>query len=121
MPRWVDEACHGLTVLSAVPEHLRVSDAAWVSAWCLVDALKDVEELWSLPAPFVSPIEGGGLQIEWDLGQHHLEIEFVNAETLVVLWEHQFREVHTAEFPVTHVERVIGLLKWLLRGKEDAE
>jgi hypothetical protein len=31
-----------------------------------------------LPAPFVCPVPGGGVQLEWSIGDRHLEIEVVD-------------------------------------------
>ncbi len=119
MARWAEAACFGLLRLRG-PEHaLGVGDAEWVSARRLIQAMRDIPQLTALPSPFVSPIEGSGLQIEWDLHGRHLEIEFLDARHLGVLWA-EGEEIRTAEFLVTHVERVVGLLKWLLRGEADA-
>jgi len=113
MPKWIDEACQQLTLLPKHPEG--VPDDVWVTGWALLDALKDIADLEALPTPFASPIEGGGLQIEWDLNGRHVEIEFADHEDLVVLWA-EGDNARTTGFPASHVERVVGLLKWLLRG-----
>ncbi len=110
MAKWSDEAHEALAALSVN------ADDTWKAAWCLVAELTEVPGLAALPTPFVCPIEGGGLQIEWDLGKRHVELEFEDADTVVALWQ-DGDDMHTSEFPASHVERVVGLLKWLLRGE----
>jgi hypothetical protein len=69
-----------------------------------------------VPLPFICPIAGGGLQIEWSSAGRHVELEFTDRQTLVFLrvenptaaspFEH-------GEYPISDVNRSRKLLDWL--------
>ena len=65
--------------------------------------------LGAIPVPFVSPIAGGGIQLEWDSSQKHLEIEVLNSMNVVFLME-EHGETECGEFALAEVERVRRLL-----------
>jgi len=68
------------------------------------------------PCPDVCPIAGGTLQFEWTLGRKHVEIEFVDAERVVVLTEESTLDgpaIHTEELALRRVNRIRQVLDWL--------
>lgn len=107
-----------IRALPEPPDSCATSRSIRESAMRCMAAIGQGPGLADLPVAFVCPIEGGGLQIEWDYGDRHLEIEWVDPDTVVALWNGGRIECKTAEFRSTDVERIVGLLKWLLRTEE---
>jgi len=68
-----------------------------------------------IPVPFVCPVAGGGVQLEWSSSRRHLEMEFLDASTIAFLQEErtpQGEETDTGEYPVTATEKTRQLLNW---------
>ena len=72
--------------------------------------------LGKVPPPFICPIPGGTLQFEWTVGEKHLEIEFVDKDTVYVLTEDATGTkpvLKTHEIPLSEQGRIMGYLAWL--------
>ena len=67
--------------------------------------------LGPVPVPFVCAIAGGGVQLEWTSSGKHLEMEFVDAETIVFL-KQEGGLVQSGEFPAHDAEATRRLLDW---------
>jgi len=90
--------------------------AVCLAAFRLVLQLALVSEE-PLPVPFVCPIPGGTLQLEWDSDGKHVEIEFIDAHRLAVLMEDASvsdEAMRVDEFPVSSMDRIKDLLDWLV-------
>jgi len=86
-----------------------------MAALGLVQRLADSAD-HPLPEAFVCPISGGGLQLDWDLGARHIEIEFLDKDRLAVLTEDtsgSSEAMETYEFPASRADRIKDLFDWL--------
>lgn len=70
--------------------------------------------------PFVCPITGGGVQLEWNIGNRHLELEFAPDGCLTWLTEQEGGTMDTGECPFRDTEstyaaaeKVKALLSWV--------
>ena len=77
----------------------------------LLDRLRD-SDLGALPAPFVCPIAGGGIQLEWESSGKYLEIEFLDGGMALYLKEKQGESMESGEFPATDAGLARQLLEW---------
>ena len=69
-----------------------------------------------LGKPAVTWIEGGGIQLEWDVEGRHLEIEVCGTDTLLCLTEQEDGTLDTYEIPLGPSDAVDSLRKlfdWL--------
>jgi hypothetical protein len=67
--------------------------------------------------PFVAPIAGGGFQLEWSDANKHLEIEFVDGNTIAYLKQEQGPEgvrIDSGEYPLRDNAKTASLLRWFL-------
>ncbi len=66
------------------------------------------------PAPFVCPIPGGTLQLEWTVGDRHLEIEYFDLDTVGVLrHDMQTGKMETEEIRACRIDVLLKHLDWL--------
>ncbi len=81
----------------------------WKSADMLLNQIGE-----KYPAPFTCPIPGGTLQLEWTHGDRHLEIEFVDLDTVLIL-RHDMRteKMKTDEIAAGRVDLILKHLDWL--------
>jgi len=71
--------------------------------------------LGAIPVPFVCPVGGGGIQFEWSSSTRHIEIEFVDAFTVVFLKAErtpQGESTASGTYPVADAESTRQLLDW---------
>ena len=69
----------------------------------------------ALDAPFVSPIGGGGLQLEWTRSGKHLELEFLDERTICFLKEETVSgedRMESGEYLVADTTETQELLNW---------
>jgi len=65
--------------------------------------------------PFICPIPGGTLQFEWTVGNKHLEIEFQNANMVLLLTHNMLTNaMKTYEIPLKEYGQIMEYLKWLV-------
>ena len=121
--RWVAAALKRLEKVASLPDDWDGEGSPATDPEIVIAALDLIDRLvrhglTGVPAPFVCPIAGGGLQFEWTSPRRHLEIEFVDKQTLVFLrWDLQSGEEPEAdELPVTAVQEVRELIEWFARG-----
>ena len=80
------------------------------------DAL--LNHLLDFDAPFVVPVSGGGLQLEWSVGGKHLELAFIDSETVIFLTEtpptpYSWSVMHTGHYSTGDHVKTQELLDWL--------
>lgn len=68
---------------------------------------------YSLPAPFVSPLRGGGLQVEWQQAERELEVEFWDAPEIEYLKVLEDRSMEEGRCPSSDSKALRQLVKWL--------
>jgi len=66
-----------------------------------------------VPLPFICPISGGGLQLEWSTDGKEIEIEFLNQQTIAFMRVDNGRTTDSGEYPVTDINKSRKLLDWL--------
>ena len=66
-----------------------------------------------LPAPFICPVSGGGIQLEWTAQDRHLEVEFAPDGRILFLQDEQ-GQMKTGELPSGHFHPLLRLLDWQL-------
>ena len=69
-----------------------------------------------MPLPFVCPIAGGGLQIEWSFGGKEVELELVDECTIGFLRAEAApsgRIIESGEYPISDINKSRELLDWL--------
>jgi hypothetical protein len=69
-----------------------------------------------LAPPFVAPVPGGGVQLEWRSGRRYLELEFVGTSKVVYLAEDlgpEGEKLDVGEYPPAESQRTRQLLDWL--------
>ena len=86
-----------------------------------VDLLNRIREdvRSDIPAAFVCPIAGGGLQFEWTSEQQHVELEFVDENTIVFLKEEKTgeqEEMDSGSYRLTNTDRTRQLLDCFAAG-----
>lgn len=85
------------------------------AAWELVTRL-DPDDL---PVPFVCPVPGGGFQFEWTGANKHLEIEFVDKDTILYLTEERLQQgerMDSGEYTFSDTDKTRRLLNWFDRS-----
>jgi len=93
--------------------------------WIILGTL----ELEHLPTPFIAPVSGGGLQIEWQIGNRGLELEilidglvnYLKTEGAESIEEGQLEFVEEGQLEIAKVS-VQHLISWLIstESKEQA-
>lgn len=68
---------------------------------------------YSLPFPFVSPLRGGGLQVEWQQAERELEVEFWDAPELEYLKVLEDGSMEEGRCPSSDFQALRQLVKWL--------
>jgi len=79
------------------------------------DILRDLQRD-DLPLPFVCPIAGGGLQLEWSSGGKEVELELVDERTIGFLRAEAApsgRIIESGEYPISDINKSRELLDWL--------
>ena len=128
LPAWLPEALRRLDAVALLGKDWddrgsRGTDPAVDKAalsFLVQIALRAVPGL-PMPTPFVCPIPGGTLQIEWDLGVRHIEIEFLDEHRVAVLQEDASlcgETMWSAEFPATRVDLLGDIIDWLVAPQE---
>jgi hypothetical protein len=84
-----------------------------------IKLLKDIltiqkEEEFNVPAPFVTPLSDGGVQLEWEIGSKYLELSLMPGleEITYFATEDDNCDV-TSEGSLPYTEWLVKLLKWL--------
>jgi len=81
------------------------------AAWLLHYLQRD-----DVPLPFICPIAGGGLQIEWSSAGRQVELELVDRQTIAFLRVENPQAARPFEhgaYPISDVSRSRKLLDWL--------
>lgn len=115
---WLRQALGRLEIVASLPrgwdsEGGRPPNAQLVTA--AADLLRDLEGD-DLPLPFVCPIAGGGLQLEWSFGGKEVELELVDERTIGFLRAEAApsgRIIESGEYPISDINKSRELLDWL--------
>lgn len=70
-----------------------------------------------VPLPFICPIAGGTLQMEWSFAGRGVELEFLDQQTIAFLRVDNTtteRSIESGEYPVSDINRSRELLDWLV-------
>jgi hypothetical protein len=71
-----------------------------------------------LPLPFICPIAGGALQMEWSLAGREVELELLDQQTVAFLRVENAttgRTFESGEYHISDINRSRELLDWLAR------
>ena len=117
---WIEKSLPLLQRVAEMPANWD-SEGSPPSNQRIVKAARDLLErlqgdrLGAIPVPFVCPVAGGGIQLEWSSPQKHLEIEFLDEATVVFLKEEQRPSgeiTESGEYPVADMDKTRRLLDW---------
>ncbi|MFA5864493.1 MAG: hypothetical protein WC975_07370 [Phycisphaerae bacterium] len=67
--------------------------------------------------PYVCPIAGGGIQLEWTLGNKHVELEFIDKDTIAFLTEEMLdseEKMRSGEISLRNMNEIRTILNWLM-------
>lgn len=118
---WIEKAASLLRQIFELPANWdgegspRPDPAILAAASRLLSRLENVASLGAVPAPFVCPIAGGGIQFEWTSQMKHLEIEFLDDSTIAFLKEEQTPQgevTQSGEYLITDTDSTRRLLDW---------
>jgi len=115
---WLRQALGRLEIVASLPrgwdsEGGPPPNAQLVTA--AADLLRDLQGD-DLPLPFVCPIAGGGLQLEWSSGGKEVELELVDERTIGFLRAEAApsgRIIESGEYPISDINKSRELLDWL--------
>lgn len=89
---------------------LRIAEATATRARLLLSAINLIE----LPTPRVAPVSGGGMSIEWEVGQKEVKFAFY-PDGVTMYFQVQEDEISTDGTLATMMpNEVTGPLKWML-------
>ncbi len=71
----------------------------------------------NIPTPFIGPISGGGIQLEWHINNRELEIEFIESNVIGFLKVHEDDSLEEGEFPSNDFDCARRIIEWLMIGK----
>jgi len=69
-----------------------------------------------LPVPHVVPVSGGGIQIEWSIGQRELELEILPDGSVEFLKAERGQPLEEGKLTSVASSQVQSLLAWLIPG-----
>lgn len=117
-PIWLDKVVDDLNELAKLGEDWDSYGSERIPKVLIDEAKKFVTslEFEEIGAPFVVPISGGGIQLEWHKGTHELEIEFIDVNRIAYLKVVEDAPVEEGTFVAddTHMSR--ALVRWLKTG-----
>ena len=119
-PKWLLKAKYDLKRVAVLPENWDSYGSPSISDELLANAedFLNILDVKLIPPPFVAPISGGGIQLEWCLGERELEIEFVKPNVLGYLKIVNDKIVEQGEFPPHNYNRAYQLITWLRSGSQ---
>lgn len=100
---WLFSAMQSVSELAALPERWDGYGSIRVGAAALTGAIKVLTRLASAepPMPHISPVPGGGLQLEWHPAGRYVELEVLPDGSVEYLETHQGEEADQGELSTT--------------------
>lgn len=117
---WVTETTRRLAELAALGPGWDGRGSEPISSPIVLSAMDLLARLQSeiradFPEPFVCPIAGGGVQLEWTSDAKHLELEFTREDTVVFLTEGMPDgpgAMNSGQYDPRETGWTLGLLDW---------
>jgi hypothetical protein len=119
---WLAEAQRSVSRLALLPDNWDGEGSPALSTVVLDEALRILSEIDSheMPAAHIGPVSGGGLGIEWRLGERDLNleilpdgsIEYLKAEKTPAGFD--VDQMEDGSIPRDQTTRVHELVRWLL-------
>jgi hypothetical protein len=112
---WLDKTLHDLRALAM----LRPNWDSYGSPQIRSDLIAAAEtfllnlEFECVAPPFVVPIHGGAIQLEWHNGTHELEVEFVDPNNLAYLKVVRSHPIDDGAFRSDDIGFTRTLIRWL--------
>jgi len=75
-------------------------------------------EAENIPTPYIGPISGGGVQLEWHFEGRELEIEFMDPGNIGYLKKYESGSPDEGEFNPNDFDSARKIIKWLASGIE---
>jgi hypothetical protein len=115
---WLIQALNRLESAAALPSGWDGEGAPPPDPQIVTSAARVLQYLQrdDVPVPFICPIAGGGIQIEWSSPERHIELELVDHQTVAFLQAENTttgETIESGEYPVSDVRRSRELLDWL--------
>jgi len=74
-------------------------------------------EIEDIPVPYICPISGGGIQIEWHFRGRELEVEFMEQDTIGYLKVFKDESMEEGVFHPDDYDAARQIIRWLASGK----
>jgi len=115
---WLLQALNRLDLVAGLPSGWDGEGGPPPNPEIVVSAARLLQNLQrdDVPLPFICPIAGGSLQIEWSSAGRHVELELVDQQTVAFLRAENPTTEETIEcgkYPISDVKRSRELLDWL--------
>ena len=75
-------------------------------------------EFENIPVPFICPISGGGIQLEWHYPSRELEVEFIEPEVIGYLKVFEDGTMEEGEIATCDLDRARQIIGWLEANHE---
>ncbi len=113
---WIDKAIDDLMQLKKLPDNWDSYGSPKISIEFIkiaVDFLRNLE-YEPLSPPFVVPVSGGSIQLEWQKDNRELEVEFLNTTTLNYLKVVNDHPIDEGIFDIENNKKTFSLIRWLI-------
>jgi len=115
---WLFQALNRLRLVAALPSGWDGEGGPPPNPETVASAARLLRDLQrnELPLPFICPIAGGGLQIEWSCAEREVELELVDQQTMAFLRVENAttgKTVESGEYPISDINKSRELLDWL--------
>lgn len=118
-PAWVDKAKDDLKAIASLGENWD----SYGSPPIREELCRNAEEFLNcleaevISPPFVVPISGGGVQFEWGVNNHELEVEFLESNVLGYLKIVEGEPIDEGELALNDYASARRLIEWLTETK----
>lgn len=115
-PVWLIKTRLNLHKISVLPEDWDGYGSPSISKQLCQHALMFLSCLESenIPTPFIGPISGGGIQLEWHINNRELEIEFIESNAIGFLKVHEDGSLEEGGFQINDFDKARHIIKWLM-------
>jgi hypothetical protein len=116
---WIDKAIDDLRQLKKLSDNWDSYGSPKISIEVIQiaeDFLRNLE-YEPLDPPFVVPVSGGSLQLEWQKGNRELEIEFINSSTINYLKVVNDQPLDEGNYYIKNNKKTFSLIRWLIYPK----
>ena len=118
--RWLTIAESELKQIANLPQGWDGYDSPPLLAELYHNARKFLHclEVDDLPVPYVGPISGGGVQLEWHIGGRELEVEFMEPDAIGYLKVFEDGSSVEGEFFPDDFDQARQIIKWVASGNQ---